>query len=1143
MKNKLRTITAFILLVALMITFVPVAHATSVGDLTPDDENDETNASESSNATDTSAPPDETTSVTEEPFLEEETLAVEEETTPIEETHPVDESLATEETTPVEETVPEDETIAAEVPADESASAPIEVTEPDIVGETVVLFAAPRAGSTITVVEKHSFGIGHVDFSFHQNVDGDYYPVGSLWTESACYFTLSNGATAFCVQPSKLAADGDFTDSTWSYLVDTEAQIGVARAMAYGAPNNGDTSADAIKATALLIADIACGYRKADGTIRNRDALGNTMYPPFYKNSWGAMAQKYNEILEMMKNHDKIPSFAAPAEGLISAANTILLNYNSSTGLFEASVTDTNEILADYNFTSDISGLTFTRSGNTLKITATAAAAAQLGSGKNFFTRGHYYDVDESAALIWSSSKDSSAQQITTLPGKVDPVPAYIRLTLPTGNLSITKTTEDVKNLAGWKFEIYSDAACKNKIAGPHESTSSGKISVTGLTAGTVWVKEIGHKDASINALYRCDSKNPQQVTITSGQTASVSFYNKLNVGHVKLIKTTNTGKNLNGWKIGLYYDQTCTKPVAGSPFTTGADGTVTVSNLNPGTLYAKEVASSDPYWVSDTAVKKVTVTSNQTASVTFSNTHYGALQIKKTAVNGSAEGWSFQLLDANKNLITTLKTGSDGYATSGLLLPGTYYVREVQDRDTTYWTYDATVEKQVTVTAGAQAQVGYTNTQYGHMEFRKTTNTGNHLSGWTFRVTDSKGNLVGDYVTNATGYAVTGKLTPGRYYVQELSNNDPYWACDLATRTVDVTAGKTVGNTWNNTEHGKGLFRKTTNTGKDLDGWYITVYSDANCTKTVTTVTTGADGSVSCYLVPGVYYAKETGDSKGRFGSAYWVADTSVKKFEIKHHEETAVSFSNTQYGKIQVVKTMDTDGPLAGWQFVITDSTGKAITGSPFTSKADGTILTGNLLPGQYTVREIIPEGSLYYCKSDNPQTINVAAGQTGMVKFTNALRPGKITIQKTDMYDNNLQGAKFLLEWSEDNVTWKPVFYSDKADVVKGGCSNAAVDNGTLVTPASGQIEWGNLYPSLYYRVTELEAPEGFILLKDAAFEGALAIDDLEVSLRVVNATQFTLPATGSKSLALMPIGMLLCAAVCMGGWIILRKKEVN
>ena len=33
MKNKLRTITAFILLLALVISFVPVAHAASVGEL------------------------------------------------------------------------------------------------------------------------------------------------------------------------------------------------------------------------------------------------------------------------------------------------------------------------------------------------------------------------------------------------------------------------------------------------------------------------------------------------------------------------------------------------------------------------------------------------------------------------------------------------------------------------------------------------------------------------------------------------------------------------------------------------------------------------------------------------------------------------------------------------------------------------------------------------------------------------------------------------------------------------------------------------------------------------------------------------------------------------------------------------------
>lgn len=158
-----------------------------------------------------------------------------------------------------------------------------------------------------------------------------------------------------------------------------------------------------------------------------------------------------------------------------------------------------------------------------------------------------------------------------------------------------TKTTEDGKNLSGWQFSIYSNSTCTNLVSGPHTTNSSGKISVTGLTAGTYYVKELGHTDSAINALYTCASTNPQQVTISAGATASVSFQNKLNTGGVKLVKKANTGNNLSGWQIGLYTDSACTSAVTGSPFTTGTDGTLVVSGLIPGTYYAKEVASSDP--------------------------------------------------------------------------------------------------------------------------------------------------------------------------------------------------------------------------------------------------------------------------------------------------------------------------------------------------------------------------------------------------------------------------------------------------------------------------------------------------------------------------------------------------------------------
>lgn len=219
-------------------------------------------------------------------------------------------------------------------------------------------------------------------------------------------------------------------------------------------------------------------------------------------------------------------------------------------------------------------------------------------------------------------------------------------------------------------------------VSGPHTTDSKGAISVTGLEIGIYYVKELGHRDDDVEAMYSCASDNPQKVTITYGTTASVSFHNSLETGSVKLIKQTNTGENLSGWQIGIYTDVACTKPIEGSPFTTGTDGTIVIDGLTLQKLYAKEIAVDDPYWVCDSSVKAITVKANATVSVTFSNTHNGDLRVKKNAIDGSPEGWNFHILDANRELVETITTGEDGYAASGKLEPGTYYVVEIHDRD-----------------------------------------------------------------------------------------------------------------------------------------------------------------------------------------------------------------------------------------------------------------------------------------------------------------------------------------------------------------------------------------------------------------------------------------------------------------------------
>lgn len=529
-----------------------------------------------------------------------------------------------------------------------------------------------------------------------------------------------------------------------------------------------------------------------------------------------------------------------------------------------------------------------------------------------------------------------------------------------------------------------------------------------------------------------------------------MSFYNKRNTGSVQLVKKTNTGENLGGWKIGLYTDAACTNSVSGSPFTTGADGTVTVSGLQKGTYYAKEISTDDPYWEFDTAVKSVTVAISKTAEVTFTNTHYGRIEI------------------------------------------------------------------------------------------RKTTNTGNQLGGWTFRVRDSNGNSYGDFTTDENGYACTQNLPLGWYTVAELPTEDNYWLTELGFHDVTVKAGETTVDTWLNKEQGLVWFYKKTNTGQSVEGWHITVYSDEACTQKVGTLITNADGKAGYYLDPGTYWAKETGDEHGRFEDEYWMVDETIHKFEIQPHEDVSITFTNVQYGRLKISKTMEGGGSVEGWQFKITDAEGKVLDGSPFASNKDGIILTGNLLPGQYTVEELLPENSLYQCISENPQTVTVKQGEIAEASFVNALRTGKVTVEKIDISGAHLAGATFRLEWSEDGYLWHPVTYSET--IVRGGCSNPDVTDGSLTTGTDGLLEWDNLYPGLQYRLTETKAPEGYKLLDKAAYEGALPADDLALSVRVTNTRTFTMPDTGGNTAMIFRILSMISGTVCLAMLIYSKKRLV-
>ena len=313
----------------------------------------------------------------------------------------------------------------------------------------------------------------------------------------------------------------------------------------------------------------------------------------------------------------------------------------------------------------------------------------------------------------------------------------------------------------------------------------------------------------------------------------------------------------------------------------------------------------------------------------------------------------------------------------------------------------------------------------------------------------------------------------------------------------------------------------KTTEDGENLSGWKFGIYSDSACTKLVSGPhTTDNGGKISAAgMTAGTYYVKELGHMDSAVGEMYYCSGANPQKVTVTAGAAATVSFTNKRNtGGVKIIKTMPDGGSTAGWKFEVYDSNHKLV--GSYTTASDGTILTDYLLPGTYTVKEIIPEDSPYTCDAPNPKTVTISAGQTAEVTFTNRMKPGEIRIQKTDTHGEPLAGAEFLLEWSRDGRQWQKVTYTDSPDVTEGTCTTEGLTDGKLTSGADGVVRFTGLYSGRLYRVTEVKAPKGYQLLTEPVYEGSIRKDDGNfIRLTVVNAPVFELPMTGSTGYTAM------------------------
>ena len=489
-----------------------------------------------------------------------------------------------------------------------------------------------------------------------------------------------------------------------------------------------------------------------------------------------------------------------------------------------------------------------------------------------------------------------------------------------TGFIEVNKADNNGNALAGAVFIAKDKATGLEYTIGPTNSAGYAKAEVP-LSTYTVY-------ESVFPVGFQASGQTEWTVTLsetTANLTITINAVNDPITGSLTIQKASNTGEGLAGWSFGVYTDAACTMPISGSPFTSGPDGAVTISNLTPTTYYVKELSGNTDYWVCDNGVKTVKVEGNKTATVTITNTHYGYGKIvKKTNTGSSLSGWKFNIYtDA---ACTTLVSGSpfttDANGTIATrLLPGDYWCVEV-DESSQFpdWEYDTTVRK-LTVTAGKTTSVTFTNSHYGYVKIVKETNTGSNLSGWKFNIyTDAGCTQLLDgspFVSGADG-TITTRILPGDYFIVEVDESDKYpdWVFDSSIHVVTVRAGETASVTIRNSQHGKLKLIKSMPDGGSVSGWEFEVYRVSD-DSFIGSFTSGEDGTILVdQLHPGEYRIVE----KIPENSIYYCEAANPQTVTVTAGQTAEVTFTNRLKPAEIAIQKVDTAGnPLAGAVFLL--------------------------------------------------------------------------------------------------------------------------------------------------------------------------------------------------------------------------------
>lgn len=391
----------------------------------------------------------------------------------------------------------------------------------------------------------------------------------------------------------------------------------------------------------------------------------------------------YSRIEKSVKQHTTVPSFASRSK---SKAKSIELKWNGKN--YSTTINDTNGVLSNYDFSG--SGLTFSKSGNSLTITAEKAPKDDVLITVN------KKNSQRKAVITWTDEKigpqSGQLQDIVTFGQSVsDPVKAYLNVKVSLGNAKLMKVSEDGE-VANVRFHISGNGISKDVT-----TNANGEINIANLAPGNYQISE--YTDV------KYVPQDTQTVTIVSGQTASVHFSNVLKKFRVNVTKQdyekghAQGDAKLSGAVYGLFKGNDLV-----AQYTTDSNGSFTTDYYVCGTDWTiKEISPSEGYLLNDTVYRvgadprDYNIEYNTAPDMTvMEQVIKGKISIIKHTDDGETQietpekGAEFQIylkssgsfVNADKDERDTIVCDQDGFASTKLLPYGVYTVHQTKGWD-----------------------------------------------------------------------------------------------------------------------------------------------------------------------------------------------------------------------------------------------------------------------------------------------------------------------------------------------------------------------------------------------------------------------------------------------------------------------------